>query len=90
MKKFQLRNFLAIMYIDKVKVIESATAFDLKCRYKPEDLPRISRESGVNMIVGTSFYIDPFIPEDVKLLSVEEVQLLYGPQLRIDIMSTFF
>ena len=39
------------------------------------------------MIIGTSFYVDPFIPEDVKLLSVEEVQymlqLLCGPQLRI-------
>ena len=43
------------------------------CRYKPEALPRISRESGVNVIVGTSFYTDPFIPEDVKLLSAEEV-----------------
>ena len=29
----------------------------------------------MNIVVGTSFYIDPFIPEDVKLLSVEEVQL---------------
>ena len=27
----------------------------------------------MNLIVGTSFYVDPFIPEDVKLLSVEEV-----------------
>lgn len=27
----------------------------------------------MNVIVGTSFYVDPFIPEDVKLLSVEEV-----------------
>ena len=28
----------------------------------------------MNMIVGTSFYVDPFIPEDVRLLSVEEVR----------------
>ena len=42
-------------------------------RYKPEALPRISRESDVNVVVGTSFYTDSFIPEDVKLLSAEEV-----------------
>ena len=28
----------------------------------------------MNVVVGTSFYVDPFIPEDVKLLSVEEVK----------------
>ena len=53
-------------------------------RYKPEALPRISLESGVNVIVGTSFYVDPFIPEDVKLLSVEEVNVTAA------IWSTFF
>ena len=46
-------------------------------RYKPEVLPRISQQSGVNVIVGTSFYVDSFIPEDVKLLSVEEVSLFF-------------
>ena len=31
----------------------------------------------MNVIVGTSFYVDPFIPEDVKLLSVEEVHIKF-------------
>ena len=46
-------------------------------RYKPEALPRISQQSRVNVIAGTSFYVDSFIPEDVKLLSVEEVNLFF-------------
>ena len=38
-----------------------------------EHLPRISKESGVNIIVGTSYYVDAFVPPDAKLLSVQEV-----------------
>ena len=41
-----------------------------------EELPRISRESGVNIIAGTSYYVHAFVPDDVKLLSVQEVSLL--------------
>ena len=41
-----------------------------------EELPRISRESGVNIIAGTSYYVDAAVPDDVKLLSVQEVRLL--------------
>lgn len=44
-------------------------------RNKPEALPQISRESGVNIITGTGYYIDAFLPEDVKLLSTHEVGL---------------
>ena len=61
-------------------------------RYKPEALPRISQESGVNVIVGTSFYVDPFIPEDVKLLSVEEVRskfMLYSRSIVYKIEDFF-
>lgn len=32
----------------------------------------------MNIIVGTSFYVDAFIPEDMKLLSVEEVNKLHN------------
>ena len=38
-----------------------------------EHLPRISKESGVNIIVGTSYYVDAFAPAGAKLLSVQEV-----------------
>ena len=42
-------------------------------RNNPEALPQISRESGVNIVTGTGFYIDSFLEEDVKLLSTHEV-----------------
>ena len=42
-------------------------------RNMPEALPQISRESGVNIITGTGYYLDSFLPEDVKLLSTHEV-----------------
>ena len=40
-----------------------------------EQLRRISRESGVNIITGTSYYIDSTVPEEAKLLSVQEVHV---------------
>ena len=40
----------------------------------PEHLPRISKESGVNIITGTSYYVDSFVAPDAKLLSVQEVR----------------
>ena len=43
-------------------------------RNNPEALPQISRESGVNIVTGTGYYVDSFLPEDVKLLSANEVQ----------------
>ena len=43
-------------------------------RNKPQALPQISRESGVNIVTGTGYYIDAFLPEDVKLLSTHEVE----------------
>ncbi|CAI8030938.1 Phosphotriesterase-related protein [Geodia barretti] len=42
-------------------------------RRSTEHLPRISKESGVNIIVGTSYYVDAFVPPDAKLLSVQEL-----------------
>ena len=43
-------------------------------RNKPEALPQISRESGVNIVTGTGYYIDSFLSEDAKLLSTHEVE----------------
>ena len=42
-------------------------------RLKREELPRISRETGLHIIAGTAFYVDPLIPEEVKLMTIEEV-----------------
>ena len=44
-------------------------------RHKPEALPQISRESGVNIVTGTGYYIDAFLTEDVKLLTAHEVSI---------------
>ena len=38
-----------------------------------EHPPQISRESGVNIIAGTSYYIDAFVPPDAKMMNVQEV-----------------
>ena len=43
------------------------------CRYTPEVLPEIARESGVNVVMGTSYYVDGFIPDEVKNMTVEQV-----------------
>ena len=40
-----------------------------------EQLPRVSKESGVNIITGTSYYVDAAVPPDVKSLSVQEVHV---------------
>lgn len=47
------------------------TTVGIRC--KPEALPQISRESGVNIVMGTGYYVGSFLPEDVKLLTVQEV-----------------
>ena len=40
-----------------------------------EHLPRISKETGVNIIIGTGFYVDASVSPDTKMLSVQEVQI---------------
>ena len=50
------------------------TTVGIRC--KPEALPQISRESGVNIVTGSGYYLDSFLPEDVKLLSTHEVDTL--------------
>ena len=46
-------------------------------RYKPELLPELSSTSGVNIICGTAYYVDQFIPEDAKLMTKEEMASVY-------------
>lgn len=36
-------------------------------------LPEISRESGVNIVVGTGYYVDAVLPDKVKRMSIEQV-----------------
>lgn len=43
------------------------------CRYNPELLPEISKSSGVKIVAGTAYYVDPFIPSAVRSMTVEQV-----------------
>ncbi len=43
--------------------------------FRPEDLQHISRETGVNIVMGTGFYVDSFLTEDIKRMSVQEVMI---------------
>ena len=42
-------------------------------RYTPESLPEISRASGVNIVAGTAYYVDSFLPDEVTNMTVEQV-----------------
>ena len=42
-------------------------------RLRREELPRISKETGLHIVAGTAFYVDPLTPEKVKLMTIEEV-----------------
>ena len=47
-------------------------------RNNPAALSQISRESGVNIVTGTGYYIDSFLSEDTKLLSTHEVEIAFN------------
>ena len=49
------------------------TTVGIRC--KPEALPQISRESGVNVVMGTGYYVSNYLPEEVKLMTSCEVRL---------------
>jgi phosphotriesterase-related protein len=42
-------------------------------RINPEALPRISAASGVHIILGSGYYVDQFIPDDIKGIDVETI-----------------
>ena len=42
-------------------------------RINPEALPRVSKATGVNIVAGTAFYLDSFLSEEHKMMSVREV-----------------
>ena len=46
---------------------------DIYYRLRREELPRISKETGLHIIAGTAFYVDPLTPENIKLMTIEEV-----------------
>ena len=48
------------------------TTVGIRC--KPEALPQISRESGVNVVMGTGYYVDSYLSEDTKLMTSLEVR----------------
>lgn len=43
-------------------------------RLKTEELPMIARDSGVNVVAGTGFYFDAFVPEEAQMMTVQEVR----------------
>ena len=45
----------------------------MNSRLNTHNLPQVSRDSGVDIVVGTSYYVDAFIPEEAKSKSIEEV-----------------
>ena len=48
-----------------------------KLRSKPECLPKIARETGLNVVTGTGYYVNSFLPGYAKHLSTHEVNELY-------------
>ena len=44
-------------------------------RWSIKDLPKIARESGVNIITGTGYYVDFTVPEEAKMMTVQEVRI---------------
>ena len=57
-------------------------------RYKPELLPGLSSTSGVNIICGTAYYVDQFMPEDAKLMTKEEMASVYIKEVTQGIEGT--
>ena len=56
-------------------------------RRKIEDVPKIARESGVNIITGTGYYVDFTVPEEAKMMTVQEVG--YGANYRTTCVPRF-
>ena len=53
------------------------TVVDISCtsvRKNSLELPKISRETGVNIIAGTGNYLDCFVTEDTKQMTVQEAR----------------
>ena len=53
------------------------TVVDISCtsvRKNNLELPKLSRETGVNIIAGTGNYLDCFVTEDTKQMTVQEAR----------------
>jgi phosphotriesterase-related protein len=80
---YSVRRNLSIDSVDQaiseLKLFKSAggnTLVDVTSigiRHSTEHLPRISKETGVNIIIGTGFYVDASVSPDTKMLSVQEL-----------------
>lgn len=42
-------------------------------RTKPEALPKVSTASGVHIILGTGYYVECFIPENIKQMDLDSI-----------------
>ena len=66
--------------ISEVKLFQAAggrtlcDVTNIGIRSKPEALPQVSKATGVNIVAGTAFYIDSFLSEEHKMMSVREVR----------------
>ena len=54
-----------------------AVVSSIGIRWSIKDLTIIARESGVNIITGTGYYVDFTVPEEAKMMTVQEVRILY-------------
>ena len=54
----------------------------------PEALARISRETGVNIIMGTGLYTEPSLPPQYRDMTVDEMAALFVGELRHGVGST--
>ena len=59
-------------------------------RLKRDSLPRISRETGLNIVAGTAFYVEPLMPEEVKMMSVQQVRVFMCVHMNLCICVPIF
>ena len=59
-------------------------------RYKPELLPELSSTANINIICGGGYYVDQFMPADVKLMSKEEMASTIIEEVTQGIKGTSF
>lgn len=57
-------------------------------RIKPELLPKISSASNVHIICGTGYYVDSFIPDDIKTMEVSSIAEKMIAEIQIGIFNS--
>ena len=61
------------------QTVVDVTPFELRLNTK--EVPRIARDSGVNIIIGTGHYFDAFVSDESKELSIQEVHYVLHASL---------